>query len=448
MNLKDKLTEATMLAIQGKLTESEQKELQYLEKSIEDDKDDLRDLHLDNSDIVELNKTISDKQTRINQLKSKKELTEDKENRYQVIYNSGATQRRKMPNQTKTFTGTREDLMKFLDSIYVDCTLDDDDEVVSFEDWVKVYDDESDLGGSTAVIKITENGKTIYENDYMLENESKSTNKDKNTKSLLESEDVVKTINTVIKKLQDSGDYNNDQINYLNDCKHYSSNINKLSSDEIYYVVTKYPDLITLWTQKDNSIYAYNTILSWLHDTDVTDYLYSKKYNDDLLQTLSFICDYGCRFNSADKNIIYFLLYSGIEDKKQLNELFDQLRFGEITIDQAKEQIRADSISSIKDSPEIAKVLNEICNELNNKIILSDGWEVYDNSVCGTIDDDYTIQISATSDKDNNITYKFNRKSYTDKDIVIKQVIDDVNKYAKNVLNEYGDYPLYLKEIK
>lgn len=77
MNIKEKLTQATMLAIQGKLTESEQKELQYLEKSIEDDKDDLRDLHLDNSDIVELNKTISDKQTRINQLKSKKELTED-----------------------------------------------------------------------------------------------------------------------------------------------------------------------------------------------------------------------------------------------------------------------------------------------------------------------------------------------------------------------------------
>lgn len=77
MNLKDKLTEATMLAIQGKLTESEQKELQYLEKSIEDDKDELRDLHLDNSDIVELNKTIRDKQTRINQLKSKNELTED-----------------------------------------------------------------------------------------------------------------------------------------------------------------------------------------------------------------------------------------------------------------------------------------------------------------------------------------------------------------------------------
>lgn len=178
MNLKDKLIEATMLAIQGKLTESEQKELQYLEKSIEDDKDELRDLHLDNSDIVELNKTISDKQTRINQLKSKNELTEDKENRYQVIYNSGATQRRKMPNQTKTFTGTRQDLMNFLDSIFVDCTQDDDDEVISFEDWVKVYDDESDLGGSTAVIKITENGKTIYENNYMLENESKSTNKD------------------------------------------------------------------------------------------------------------------------------------------------------------------------------------------------------------------------------------------------------------------------------
>lgn len=84
MNLKDKLTEATMLAIQGKLTESEQKELQYLEKSIEDDKDDLRDLHLDNSDIVELNKTISDKQTRINQLKSKKELTEDNNITYYI----------------------------------------------------------------------------------------------------------------------------------------------------------------------------------------------------------------------------------------------------------------------------------------------------------------------------------------------------------------------------
>lgn len=99
---------------------------------------------------------------------------EESSNQYVVEYNDGAVQRTQVENSTESFEGTREDLMEFLDDHYVECTMNDEDELVSFDEWLSVYEDEYDPSGSTVVLKITENGKEIYKNesyDYFMGDE-------------------------------------------------------------------------------------------------------------------------------------------------------------------------------------------------------------------------------------------------------------------------------------
>lgn len=99
-------------------------------------------------------------------------LTES-ENRYEVTYDDGAVQRMRTPIQTDVVTGNRNDLMEFLDSIYVEVDSDDDDNLESFESWIKHYEDDFDPSGSTVVLSIKENGNEIYRNsdyDYYMEN--------------------------------------------------------------------------------------------------------------------------------------------------------------------------------------------------------------------------------------------------------------------------------------
>ena len=94
-------------------------------------------------------------------------LQESATNKYEIELNSGAIERTRMPNETNIIEGYREDLMEYLNDSFVDCTLDDEDELVTFEQWVSEYEDNYDPSGSTVVLKITENGKEIFKNsDY------------------------------------------------------------------------------------------------------------------------------------------------------------------------------------------------------------------------------------------------------------------------------------------
>ena len=97
-----------------------------------------------------------------------KKLNEDiKSNKYEIEWNAGAVERTPTPNETVEFEGTRADLMKFLDDNYVDVDYDEDDNIISFEEWLDTYEDTYDPSGSTVVLSIKENGKEIYKNsDY------------------------------------------------------------------------------------------------------------------------------------------------------------------------------------------------------------------------------------------------------------------------------------------
>lgn len=100
-------------------------------------------------------------------LQGKLKLQESNEvNTYKITYNDGAIQRTRVPNETKTVKGTKQDLMNALDDMYVDCTTSEDDEIVSFEEWVECYEEDFDPSGSNMIISITENGKVIFENQY------------------------------------------------------------------------------------------------------------------------------------------------------------------------------------------------------------------------------------------------------------------------------------------
>lgn len=97
-----------------------------------------------------------------------KKLNEDiKSNKYEIEWNAGAVERTPTPNETVEFEGTRADLMKFLDDNYVDVDYADNDNIISFEEWLNEYEEMYDPSGSTVVLSIKENGKEIYKNsDY------------------------------------------------------------------------------------------------------------------------------------------------------------------------------------------------------------------------------------------------------------------------------------------
>lgn len=97
-----------------------------------------------------------------------KKLNEDiKSNKYEIEWNAGAVERTPTPNETIEFEGTRKDLMQFLDDNYVDVDYNEDDNIISFEEWLDTYEDTYDPSGSTVVLSIKENGKEIYKNsDY------------------------------------------------------------------------------------------------------------------------------------------------------------------------------------------------------------------------------------------------------------------------------------------
>ncbi len=111
---------------------------------------------------MNLNKRLNES---IDGLKSFTSLNESA-NTYEVEYNESAIQRTYTPIQTDTITGTRDDLMEFLDSICVD-ECQKDDGLKSFDEWVADYEELYDPSGSTVVLSIKENGKEIYRNsDY------------------------------------------------------------------------------------------------------------------------------------------------------------------------------------------------------------------------------------------------------------------------------------------
>lgn len=95
------------------------------------------------------------------------EAKSDEISTYTIELNKGAVMRGNTPNETETIEGTEKDLMQFLDDNFVDCTLDDEDELVSLNYWLENYENEYDPSGSTVVLSILKDGKEIYKNaDY------------------------------------------------------------------------------------------------------------------------------------------------------------------------------------------------------------------------------------------------------------------------------------------
>ena len=86
--------------------------------------------------------------------------------KWEIEYNNGAVQRCPMPNKTKIIEGTWEEVLEELDSMYVEIPgeYDDDDNIIcSLQQFIAEYEENADLSGSTVVLRITKNGKVVFE---------------------------------------------------------------------------------------------------------------------------------------------------------------------------------------------------------------------------------------------------------------------------------------------
>ena len=101
------------------------------------------------------------------------ELDESKSinDKWLIEYNNGATQRCPMPNQTIEIDGDWDTVREELQDMYVEFPGEYDEKedykICSLEQFIDEYEDEADFSGSTVVLKITKNGKVVYEiSDY------------------------------------------------------------------------------------------------------------------------------------------------------------------------------------------------------------------------------------------------------------------------------------------
>ena len=70
-----------------------------------------------------------------------------------------------VPGKTLRFNGTEEEFMEYMDDIYVDCCMIDDDEYYTFDEWAKIYPEEMDYSGETLVVNIIKDGRLVFQND-------------------------------------------------------------------------------------------------------------------------------------------------------------------------------------------------------------------------------------------------------------------------------------------
>lgn len=81
-----------------------------------------------------------------------------------IRINKGAIERRYIEDEIIDFDGTLDELVEFLDGLYVDCCINDEDELRTFEEWSNIYEDEADISGSTIVYEIRDNkGNVIFQ---------------------------------------------------------------------------------------------------------------------------------------------------------------------------------------------------------------------------------------------------------------------------------------------
>ena len=141
-----------------------------------------------------------------------KKLNEDiKSNKYEIEWNAGAVERTPTPNETIEFEGTRKDLMQFLDDNYVDVDYDEDDNIISFEEWLDTYEDTYDPSGSTVVLSIKENGKEIYKNsdyDYYQEEQEDYDDDDDDDNDMEESKHLTEAEEDIIEQNEEETDNN------------------------------------------------------------------------------------------------------------------------------------------------------------------------------------------------------------------------------------------------
>lgn len=81
-----------------------------------------------------------------------------------IRINKGAIERRYVEDEIIDFNGTLDELVEFLDDLYVDCCINDEDELRTFEEWASIYEDEADISGSTVVYEIRDDeGNVIFQ---------------------------------------------------------------------------------------------------------------------------------------------------------------------------------------------------------------------------------------------------------------------------------------------
>ena len=83
--------------------------------------------------------------------------------KWKILYNDGAIERKRTPNDEYTIEGTEEDLMESLQSMYIDCVDEYWNQNMTLEDWLNYYEEWADLGGSTALLMIRKDSNIIYQ---------------------------------------------------------------------------------------------------------------------------------------------------------------------------------------------------------------------------------------------------------------------------------------------
>lgn len=271
---------------------------------------------------------------------------------------------------------------------------------------------------------------------------------------LIESEDKNSMLKNLIADIVKDNDFTLKQINFVLSCNSTSGWRKELTTEQIKYIINNYSNLIgSTDKQQDNNyegrLNELIRILAVTNDTNLTDFLFKNNYSESELYILFRNAVSAYMDKKITKEQLDFIIYSKVTDEDTMDNIVKAFSEDKLSINQVKQMIKDGKTDSKNDKTKTSgnKLLNELSNQLNDVIDLAYGWEVDDDSISGVIDDDYTVDIYAKNNG-NNIVLEYENKEYTDVNTLIKNVIKDVKAYTQSVIDEYGEYPNYLNNIK
>lgn len=245
------------------------------------------------------------------------------------------------------------------------------------------------------------------------------------TNKLTESDNNVNK--QLIKDIVSKGDFSLDDIEY--------ALYTKLNNKQARYILSNLNKF-----EDDHKLKDIEHILARTNDTKLCDFLINNKVDGTSLWEFE-LALYELEEGKITKEQYDFLVYNLINtSKEKIRSAVKGFKDG-LTIEQVKEKLNnTQSMDKTFNKFNNSK-LEEIVNMLEKEISLTYGWNIEDNEIEGTLDDDYSIFIKLL----NNNEFEYDGKTYKDTKSVTQAVIKDCKNYIKSVMDAYGELPNYVK---